>query len=110
MQADIDNLEALQLLNTGLSMEACSAIIKSIVHKRHLKNLDLSGNSLKIRERELNDEQPHPLIEVFYTTPLLESLSLASCRLLTLAGKNVVPWENPRETAEALLEFSTSLR
>jgi pimeloyl-ACP methyl ester carboxylesterase len=36
--------------------------------------------------------------------------SLDSCRLLTLAGKNVLPWENPRETAAALLEFSTSLR
>lgn len=31
--------------------------------------------------------------------------SLASCELITLPGKNVVPWESPREAASAILEF-----
>ena len=36
--------------------------------------------------------------------------SLPSCQLITLPGKNVVPWESPRESAAAILDFCTTLK
>ena len=36
--------------------------------------------------------------------------SLGSCRLARLPGKNVLPWENPSATAEAIMEFIASVQ
>jgi hypothetical protein len=48
------------------------------------------------------------LIRQFFFLFLLSARIFPACQLVRIKGKNILPWESPREVAAALLEFSSN--